>query len=69
VDKTETQELLLTSSSTLEEAQKTKISGVDFSVVLNESGDTTFWQTTDSRFITTEGYNNSDVFGSIVFVK
>ena len=65
MDKTETQELLLTSSSTLEEAQKTKISGVDFSVVLNESGDTTFWQTTDSRFITTEGYRVGNSWNDI----
>lgn len=65
VDKTETQELLLTSSSTLEEALKTKISGIDFSIVLHESGDTTFWQTTDSRFITTEGYRVGNSWNDI----
>ncbi len=47
---------LLTSSSGFEPSKEISMGGINFSIVLNESGDTTHWSTSDSKFKTPEGY-------------
>ncbi|GEM_PF-1156419 len=48
--------LLMTSSASLEPYENTQLFNSLFSVVISDSGDTTFWITTDTSFQTPEGY-------------
>lgn len=48
---------LLTSSSNIEPSKDVILSGFNFTIVLNEQGDTTHWSTSDRNFKTPEGYS------------
>jgi len=48
--------LTMTNSGSLEPSKDVTINGVDFSIVQNKEGDTTFWTTRDLKFKTPEGY-------------
>lgn len=58
-------EMLLTSSSNFENSEDIQISGIDFTIVLNESGDTTHWSTIDNRFKTPEGFRVGTTWSEI----
>lgn len=49
--------LTMTNSGSLEQSKDITINGVDFSIVQNKEGDTTFWATRDLNFKTLEGYS------------
>lgn len=49
-------QMLLTSSSKFENSEKVNISGFEFTIVMNESSDTSHWSTIDNRFKTPEGF-------------
>jgi hypothetical protein len=51
-----TGKLLMTTSSNLEPSYDIQLYKCDFSIVLNENGDTTHWSTNDKDFRTPEGY-------------
>lgn len=46
----------MTSSGNFENSKKVKLYNCDFTIVLNESKDTTHWSTNDKKFITPEGF-------------
>lgn len=48
--------MLMTNSGNIEPSLDVKLYGCDFTVVLNNSGDTTHWSTNDNNFTTPEGF-------------
>jgi hypothetical protein len=51
------QGVIMTISSSIEPCENTILNGREFQVVTNNNGDTTYWQTTDTNFISPEGFN------------
>lgn len=51
-----TKKMVMTSSSSMEPSDDARLYGCDFTIVLNDSGDTTYWYTKDEMFKTPEGY-------------
>lgn len=48
--------MFMTTSSNLEPSKDIKLYDCDFTIVLNDSGDTTHWSTNDNNFNTPEGF-------------
>ena len=48
--------MLMTNSSNFEPSMDIKLYNCDFTIVLNDFGDTTHWSTNDNKFETPEGY-------------